>query len=479
MNRAIRFTALFALLLTVVLLVNLTIVQAFRQDEYANNALNRRAYLALQEIQRGQISAQGEVLASSVQDEDGLYSRQYASDATVFANATGYLSEIYGAAGIESSYNGVLNGTELTSSQWWESLTGSQEGGDNVELTLIPSVQRVAYQQLVDNGYEGAVVAIRPSTGEILALASTPTYDPAAISDPDTAESAWEEVTSDDGDPLLDHATQETLPPGSTFKIITTAAALQNGYTANSMLTGESSITLPGTTQTLTNYSSEMCNGSTSVTLLTAFAHSCNTAFAEIGMDIGADALREAAEAFGVGETYDLGLPNAAGSLGDLEYDAQVGQSAIGQLDVSMSALQAAIMAATVANDGLRMEPHIVSQITAPDLSVVDTVEPEEVTQAISADIADQITELMRASEQNTSYTTGQDIASKTGTAEHGDGLAPHVWYVAFAPTEDADVAVAVVVKNGGNQGTSATGGSVASPIGRTVLNAALEATDE
>lgn len=476
MNRAIRFTAVFALILTVVLLVNLTIVHAFRKEQYAENPLNHRAFLSLQEIQRGQISAHGEVLASSVQDAEGLYQRQYGQDAIAFSNATGYLSQIYGAAGIEDSYNGVLNGTELAAGQWRDALTGHRDGGDNVELTILPSVQRVAYHQLADAGYEGSVVALKPSTGEILAMASTPSYDPAGIANPDTAEDTWQTLTSQDGDPLLNHPTQETLPPGSIFKIITTTAGLRNGYSASSQLTGESSITLPGTTQTLTNYGGETCNGSSTVSLLTAFAHSCNTAFVQMGIDVGADALRTAAEDFGVGETYDLGLPTSPGTLGDLTYDAEVGQSAIGQRDVSMSALQAAVMAATVANDGKRMEPHIVSQITAPNLSVVEQMEPKLVKEAISKEIADQITDLMRASEQSTAYTTGQDIASKTGTAEHGDGLPPHVWYVAFGPTEEADVAVAVVVKDGGHQGTSATGGAVASPIGRAVLNAALEA---
>ena len=212
------------------------------------------------------------------------------------------------------------------------------------------------------------------------------------------------------------------------------------------------------------------------MTLHTAFALSCNTAFVQMGIDVGSDALRSTAEAFGVGQTYDLGLSMAPGSLGDLPDDASLGQSAIGQRDVTMSALQAAVMAATVANGGTRMEPHVVSRITSPDLRELDRVNAKELNQAVSPEIAAQLTELMRASERSTVGYAGQDIASKTGTAEHGDGVAPHTWYVAFGPSEDADVAVGVVVKDGGNQGQSATGGKVASPVGRAVLNAALQA---
>lgn len=190
-----------------------------------------------------------------------------------------------------------------------------------------------------------------------------------------------------------------------------------------------------------------------------------------MAIDVGADAFRSAAEAFGVGETYDLGLPTAPGSLGEIPDDASLGQSAIGQRDVTMSALQAAVMAATVANDGRRMEPYVVDKVTAPDLRELRTTRPHEVTQAVSPEVAAQIEDLMFASERNT-VGGRAGIASKTGTAEHGDeNTPPHTWYVAYLP--DRDVAVAVVVKDGGGLGTSATGGQVASPLGRAVLDAA------
>ncbi|MCZ9310122.1 peptidoglycan D,D-transpeptidase FtsI family protein [Corynebacterium uberis] len=477
MNRALRFTSIFALLMILVLLINLTIIQAFSQDKYAHNALNRRNFYEAKAIPRGQISAGGQVLASSHPDDNGYYQRSYDNSPVAFSHVLGYLSDVYGAAGIESSYNGVLNGTEVGASQFFDHLIDSKPKGNNVELTLIPQVQELAYHQLADAGYEGSVVALRPSTGEILAMASTPSYDPNSIVNQDTAENAWAELTTSDGDPLLNHAAQESLPPGSIFKIITTAAGLEAGYNANSQLTGAPEITLPGTTQTLTNYAGQPCGKGGPVTLATAFALSCNTAFVEMGLDLGADKLRHAADAFGIGESYDLGVTTTPGTLGDLADQGALGQSSIGQRDVTMTALQAALMAGVISNGGTRMEPHLVSRVTSPDLKEVSKVKPKELNQAVTPEIAAQIKELMRGSERSTSGYAGQDIASKTGTAEHGGaGTPPHTWYVAFAPQDGADVAVGVVVKNGGSLGASATGGKVASPIGRAVLNAALQA---
>ena len=187
--------------------------------------------------------------------------------------------------------------------------------------------------------------------------------------------------------------------------------------------------------------------------------------------------MRDAATAFGVGAQYDLGLPNAAGSLGELEDLAAVGMSAIGQRDVTMTALQAAVMAATVANEGRRMEPQVVSRVVGPNMKTLREFRPRQAAEAITPDVAEQLTELMRSSERNTYGYNGNNYASKTGTAEHGEGLAPHTWYVAFDP--DKDVAVAVVVKNGGGLGEGATGGQVSAPIGRTVLSTAPRAGEE
>ncbi|ALC04524.1 Penicillin-binding protein A [Corynebacterium deserti GIMN1.010] len=471
MNRSIRITSLFSLILILVLLANLTWIQGFRDDELAQNPLNGRGFFEMKSTPRGQISAGGQILAESHQDEQGFYQRDYVTDPEAFGPVVGYLSDIYGAAGLESGYNSVLNGSDssLFTSQWLDVISGKPTHGANIELTIDPTAQEAAYEQLSQSGYEGAVVALRPSTGEVLAMASSPSYDPNQIVDPATAEDAWAEYTTQDGAPLLNHATQESLPPGSIFKIITTTAALENGYNADSTVTAASEVTLPGTNTTLTNYGGQTCAGGGTTTLLTAFSLSCNTAFVETGIDVGVDALRAAAEDFGVGQTYDLGLDNVPGGLGEIPDDAALGQSSIGQRDVEMNVLQAAVMAGTVSNGGVRMEPYLVSRVTGQDLSELSTHQPKSAG-GIEPEIAEQLTELMRASERNTSGYAGVEIASKTGTAEHGDeDTPPHTWYVAF----NNDIAVAVLVKNGGGFGTSATGGQVAAPIGRAVLQAA------
>lgn len=472
MNRSIRNTAVFTLILSLILLVNLSIVQVFKDETYAKNQLNRRGLYEMKSIPRGQISTGGQVLAQSVQGSDGFYARQYPQDVSAYGPTLGYLSDRYGASGLESSYNGVLNGTDpsLFASRWWDTITGKEKVGASLKLTINPAVQQAAYDGLTSRGYDGAVVAINPKTGEILAMASTPSFDPASIED------NWDALQQAEGSPMLNHATQETLPPGSTFKVVTTAAGLANGYSPDSSVTGASEITLPGTNTTLENYGGQSCGG-TSTTLRQAFAKSCNTAFVEMGIKVGDDALTKAAKDFGLGQTYDLGLPMSPGAIGDLSDAAARGQSSIGQRDVSMSVLQNAVVAATVANGGKRMEPHLVSEVLGSDLRSLKKTKPKELNQAISAEQATTLTELMKGSERMTQGTTGTDIASKTGTAEHGEDSRnsnPHAWYIAFGPTKDADVAVAVLVKNGGDRGQAATGGSVAAPIGRAVIDAAL-----
>ncbi|APT91605.1 penicillin-binding protein [Corynebacterium phocae] len=472
MNRSIRIMALFSLLLVAILLVNLTVIQAFSTDKYAENPLNRRGYYELRTIARGQIYADNTVLAQSTADSEGVYTRTYPETSPAYSPITGYLSQIYGAANLEASYNAVLNGTDpsLFTNNWMDTITGKQHAGANVEVSIDPALQQLAYTQLNSQGYEGAAVAIQPSTGKILAMASSPSYAAADIANPETAEQTWAQLQEQPGNPFVNHATADTLPPGSIFKIVTTAAGLSNGFNPESPLTGQPSIFLPGTETELTNYDSQICGGAATVTLTTAFALSCNTAFVQMSEAIGAEELRKYADGFGIGQQYDLGVPSASGSLGELPDAAQTAQSAIGQRDVTMSALQAAIMAGTVANKGVRMQPYLVERITDAKMKEISTTKPRVAAQAVEEPVANTLRDLMFASERNTFGYDGNGFASKTGTAEHGEGLPPHVWYVAFDP--ERDIAVAVVVKDGGNLGTGATGGQVSSPIGRALLYA-------
>ena len=472
MNKSIRFGAVVSLLLILALLVNFTIVQTMREDEYAQDARNSRIVMDLKKINRGNISAGDLTLAESFKNEDtGYFQRAYPNMPWSFAPVVGYASDQFGTAQIESGFNGDLTGDSGSSSRFMRTGLEDAKKGDNVQLTLDPNLQAFAFDQLAKPGYEGAVVAMRPSSGEVLAMASAPSYDPNAIVNPASAGDAWGKVNNDPGKPLLNHGTQDQLPPGSIFKIITTAAGLRNGYTPDSPLTGDAQIVLPGTDVPLTNYGGQACAGGGQVPLRTAFSLSCNTAFVQMGLDMGPDALRDAAARFGVGQNYDLGLPNAAGSLGDLPGAAELGQSAIGQRDVTMTALQAAVMAASVANKGQRMAPFVVKQVRDENGKVLRETKPKSLGEAVTEEEAATITDLMFGSERATWGYDGNGFASKTGTAEHAEGAAPHVWYVAFDPQKD--VAVAVVVKNGGNLGEGATGGQVSGPIGRAVLRAA------
>ena len=427
--------------------------------------------MEMQTTPRGQIFAGNTVLAQSTQNPDETYSRSYPIDSPAFGNLTGYLSSQFGASELESSQNDILNGTDdsLMKQNWLDALADKPKQGANVEVTIDPALQQAAYDQLVGPGYEGSAVAIQPSTGKILAMASNPGYNPNDLMG-DSAEDVWANLQEQEGQPLVNHAGAETLPPGSIFKIITTAAGLNNGFNPSSTLTGSNVITLPDTVTELTNYANQKCNGQDAVTLQTAFALSCNTAFVEMSEQLGADELRKYAKAFGVGENYDLGVSTSAGTLGDLPDGAATAQSAIGQRDVTMTALQAAVMAGTVANKGTRMQPYLVNRITDAQMKDIRTTKPKKADQAVNEETAATLTDLMYASERSSAGYDGNGFASKTGTAEHGEGLAPHVWYVAFDP--ERDIAVGVVVKNGGNLGESATGGKVSGPIGRAILRA-------
>lgn len=472
MNKAIRLGALVSLLLTLVLLVNFTVIQGFRENTYAQDPRNARTFVELKQINRGNINAGGQVLAQSYKDSNEFYQRSYPNMPFSFAPVVGYVSDQFGTAGLESGYNAQLTGEgSVKGDRFLRTGHEASPTGNSLELTIDPNLQALAYDQLSNRNYDGAVVAMRPSTGEVLAMASTPSFDPNSVVNPDTADAAWQQLNDDPANPLLNHATQDQLPPGSIFKIITTAAALRHGFTPDSPVTGEPQITLPETTVPLTNYNGQPCAGGGTVTLRTAFSLSCNTAFVQTALSFGPEPLREAATAFGVGEQYDLGLPTASGSLGDLPGPSELGQSAIGQRDVTMTALQAAVMASVVANDGRRMAPYVVSRVVRPDLTTLTENRPHELNEAITPDEAGTIRDLMFSSEHSTFGYNGNGYASKTGTAEHGEGAAPHTWYVAFDPAKD--VAVAVVVKDGGGLGMSATGGQVSAPIGRAILNAA------
>ncbi len=403
----------------------------------------------------------------------------------MYAPVTGYYSLRYGSGGMENAVDPILNGSDgrLFVRRLSDLITGRDPSGGSVELTVNPAVQQVAYNELASHGFTGAAVALRPDTGEILAMVSTPSYDPNLLAshDSEAQQAAWEEFTAEEnGAPLTNRAVASIYPPGSTFKLVTTAAALESGTaTPDTQLTAASTITLADTVTPLPNFGNSRCGNGETVSLTEALARSCNAAFAQLAAMTGEEALRRQAEQFGIGRlNLDVPIAVASSVIGDIPDTAALQQSAIGQRDVAITPLQNAVIAATIANDGVRMQPQLVHNVLAPDFSSIEGFHAREVGEAMSRQTAEQITAMMIASEERTrggGKIPGVTIASKTGTAEHGDGKAPHAWYVAFAPAENPQVAVAVVVEDGGDRGAEATGASVAAPIGRAVIAAALQ----
>ncbi|MBF6459759.1 penicillin-binding protein 2 [Nocardia puris] len=484
MNTPLRRVAVAVMAMIVVLLLNATYIQYIKADDYRADPRNSRVLLDEYSRQRGQISAAGTVLAGSVATEDRYkYLRTYPTDPQAYAPVTGFYSMQYGSAGLEHAEDQVLNGSDsqLFGRRLVDLVSGRDPRGGNVLTTLNPVMQQVAYEQLTSKGYTGSVVAIEPSSGKILTMVSTPSYDPNLLAGHDGARNtqAWETLTSDPEQPMLNRAVSKTYPPGSTFKVLVTAAALSNGVAGpDDQFTAAPNITLPGTSTTLENYNGSTCGDGPTASLSEAFARSCNTAFVELGLRVGATELKDEAAAFGIGPHRGIPIPVAESTVGTIPDDAALGQSSIGQRDVALTPLDNAVIAATIANGGVRMEPYLVDQRQGPDLSELSRTEPVSVGHAISAEVASQLTTMMIGSEQfsgggNTPYT----IASKTGTAEHGSdprNTPPHTWYIAFAPAQNPKIAIAVIVENGGDRALAATGGSVAAPVARAVLDAGL-----
>ncbi|WP_328856128.1 penicillin-binding protein 2 [Williamsia herbipolensis] len=496
MNIPIRRVVIAVMVMIVALLANATYVQVFEADDLKADPRNQRVLLDEYSRQRGQITAGQEVIAQSVPTNDRLkYLRVYPGKyAAAFAPVTGFYSFQYGSAGIEQSYDSLLNGNDdrLFGQRFLDMFSGRDPRGGNVVTTVVPRLQKVAYDAMnagCSGGCRGSVVAIAPSTGAILAMVSTPSYDPNKLTSHDATvrETSWDawnpENPSETAQPMLNRAINQTYPPGSTFKVVTTAAALAQGVNPDTTrLTANSSITLPNTETSLTNYAGETCPGSSGgqVTLRQAFQYSCNTAFVQLATERLSNPIatvKSTANRFGLdADTPDVPMSVSDSTTGPIDDLAALGQSAIGQRDVRMTPLENAMIAATVANGGVRMQPYLVDKLQGPDLKTLYTTAPTSINEPISATTAATLTSLMVDSERNTSGSGGPvTIASKTGTAEHSATSeaadTPYAWYIAFGPSSNAQIAVAVIVENG-DRGVQSTGGSSAAPIGRAVINA-------
>jgi penicillin-binding protein A len=476
-NAPLRRVAISILVLFTLLIINVNYIQVVRSDELRSDSSNTRVLAAEYDRERGAIVVGGTAVAESLPTDGRLkYLRNY-PQGELYAAVTGYHSLIYNNYQLERAENDVLAGSDarLTFRRLADMFTGRDPAGGDVVLTLDPAVQEAAMAGL--EGVTGAVVALDPSSGAILAMASTPSYDPTRLSSHDPADirAYWDELEAASPDPRLNRAIGDNYPPGSLFKVIVSAAALEDGRTPETVIPAPDILTLPQTNTQLRNFGNSRCSSSQEQTLIDALTVSCNTAFAQLGIDLGEDRVREMAEAFGLdGEGYEIPLDVAPSGVGDIESAAALGQTSIGQRDVRMTPLQAALVAATVANDGVQMKPYIVDQVQAPDLTVIDSTQPEEWREPISADVANQLTEMMLSVVENGSGRAaridGVEVAGKTGTAQVSDEVADHTWFMGFAPADDPQIAVAVFVANGGG-----TGGERSAPIARQVIEAYLD----
>jgi peptidoglycan glycosyltransferase len=481
-NRPIRRAALAMLILFGLLIANANYVQVFEGDKLRSDPGNTRVLLDEYERQRGTIVVDGRSIAESVPTDDKLkYLRRY-PDKAVYAPVTGFYSLIYGATGIEQAENSFLSGSDnrLFTRRLSALLTGRDPRGGNVVLTLNRQAQKAAVDGLGNRA--GAVVAMDPSTGKILAMASSPSYDPNPISshDPSSIRAAYNKLANDPRDPLLNRAINARYPPGSTFKVVVAAAALENGRNPDSQLDCPNSYTPPGTRTPLFNFGHESC-GAAKVTMQTALTNSYNTAFAKLGVDVGQSAIRTAASGFGIGTGDPLQTPLrvSPSTLGDIPDTPALAQSSIGQRDVALTPLQAAMIASAVSNNGVLMTPYLIDRLEAPDLTVLDTTQPEELSTAVSPQVAGQLTQMMRSVVQNgtgrKAQIPGVEVAGKTGTAENAPDQAPHAWFIGFAHSGGKQVAVSVIIEHGGDSGSETTGGEAAAPIARDVMNAVLK----
>ena len=488
----IRKLAVALLLLFLVLFAQVNYVQVFAADELADNPANaKRQLIAEYAIDRGSIVASDgrTVIATSRKSPGELkYERRY-PQGPLYGSVTGFYSFVYGKTGLENAYDEYLTGdaAELLPQTLADQILGRPKRGGTVVSTIDPDVQEAAADAL--GSQPGAVVAIDPTTGYVRALFANPTYDPNELSsqDEETVRDAWKRLNADPDKPLVSRAVAELFPPGSTFKVVTASAALENRFGPDSTWPNPHELDLPQTTATIENFGGTTCPGGSQITLLQALTVSCNVVFGEIGLRLGPDRLAEQAHAFGFGpeistDAIPFDIAFQEGYFPEASYFADrepaVAISAIGQDQVAANPMQMALVVSAVANRGVQMRPRLVQEIRDQNGQVVRTFQPDEWGRPISAQSASQLTGMMVNVVENG---TGQaadlgdiQVAGKTGTAQHGEGEDPHAWFVCFAPADNPQIAVAVVVLNGGNLGSDATGGEVAAPIARAVLEAAL-----
>jgi peptidoglycan glycosyltransferase len=493
-NAPLRRAGVVILVMFGMLFANLNWVQAYRGDKYRTSSYNGRVQVSEYERPRGVIEADGKGLAQSKATEGRLkYLRVY-PEKQPYAHVVGYKPVNLGASGIEKSENDFLAGTSdrLFADRFKDMFTGDATSGGNVALTLKTRAQETAWKELNNNrkGVErGAAIAINPKTGAVQALVSMPSFDPNPLASHNTeaALAAYRKLENTRNGPLKNRALSEVLPPGSTFKIVVASAALENGYTQQTSIPAGSFYTPPTSGSPIKNAAPSICPEAR-VTLLDAVTESCNTGFAQLGVKLGAAKIKAKAQAYGfeqedltVGNLTGGGLPVAASHTGDIrnpndgsDDPAALAQSSIGQKDVRMTPLQGALIAASVANNGVQMRPYLVDKLLGADRSQLYSADPKElrrpVTSSVAGDLQDMMVSVVKNGTGRSADIPGYRVGGKTGTAQNGD-LPEHGWFIGFAIDGNGQPvsAVCVVLENTGNGGSAES-----ARIGGLIMRAAL-----
>ncbi|MEH0846329.1 penicillin-binding protein 2 [Micromonospora sp. CPCC 205711] len=496
MNAPLRRVGVVVLVLFGLLFANLNWIQAYKADEYRNSDYNGRVQVAEYERRRGNIEAGGTAVATSRETSGKLkFQRTYPGGAK-YAHVLGFKPVNGSETGIERIENDFLAGTSdaLIANRIKDMFTGDETGGGNVLLTLSKRAQDTAYDQLRNNEKgvkRGAAIAIDPRTGAVQAMVSMPSFDPNPLASHDTTEAAaaYNELNKDDDRPLTNRALDDTLPPGSTFKIVVAAAALENGVTKNTPIPAGPLYTPPTSGSPIKNAHPTICPES-QVSLQEAVRESCNTGFAQLGVRLGADTIKEKARQFGfeqddltVGQLGEDGLGVAASHTGDMEAPggatdpAALAQSSIGQRDVRMTPLQGALIAGAVANGGSQMRPYLVKQLLGPDRTTVyEAAKPRELRQPVSgqvaADLRDMMVQVVENGTGEKAQIKGYTVGGKTGTAQSAPDRPDHAWFIGFALDKNGTPVSAVCVSL---EQAGSGGSSEAARIGGQIMRAAIQ----
>lgn len=494
MNRSLKAVTRTVFAMFIALFFAFTLIQFVQADELRLNPMNGRTLKNSYSIERGSILVAGEPVAQSTPTGDKYrYLREYPGGA-LYAPVTGYYSRTQGMSGLENAMNAELSGSG--NSQFFtrlqNTLNGVKPQGSSVETTIDPLAQKTAYDALTSKNLEGAVVALDPKTGKILALVSTPSFDPNLLSGNDDAEiiTQYRTFTADPLKPLNNRAIAGDLyHPGSVFKLIDAAAAIEGGHaTPTTEFLNPAELPLPQSSAVMHNASLGSCGPGTKVSMQNAIMRSCNIPFAELAMQMPLNEIPKMAADFGYGKKLEIPLP-VTPSQAPLPIDkAQAAQTAIGQLSVQATPMQVAMVSATIANGGQLMKPQLVNRVISPDLRVESAFKAEEYLRPITKETSQQITGMMELS------TTGPAglapgaripnvrVAAKTGTAENGNDqtgkpLPYTIWFTGFAPIDNPRVAVAVVVEKGGGATFNYVEDSSGIPttIGKQVMEAVLK----